>query len=155
MSQIATFECEVITREYNLVGQSITANFPNSFPDAAIKIHTEFVSKKAEIKGAINYEIIYSPYMCNSIVATYFACLEVSEIRHIPDGMIGFNLPKTEYAKISCSNKTIGEGYSKIFEWINSKGYKQKNSSSSSAIEIYYFEDNVDEEKVEILIPIE
>jgi hypothetical protein len=38
MSQIATFECEVITREYKLVGQSITANFPNSFPDAAIKI---------------------------------------------------------------------------------------------------------------------
>ncbi|MBP1989570.1 GyrI-like domain-containing protein [Paenibacillus eucommiae] len=155
MSQIATFECEVITREYNLIGQSITANFPNSFPDAAIKIHTEFGSRKAEIKGAENYEIIFSPYMCNNIVATYFACLEVSDIGHIPDGMLSINFPKTEYAKISCSNKTIGDGYSKIFEWINLKGYKQKNSSSSSAIEVFYYEDNVDEEKVEILIPIE
>ena len=155
MSQIATFECEVIMKEVNLIGLCITANFPNSFPDAAIKIHSEFESRKAEIKGAENYDIIFSPYMCNGILATYFACLEVSDISQIPDGMLGFNFPKTEYAKISCSNNTIDDGYTKIFEWINLKGYKQKNSSNSSAIEIFYYEDNVDEEKVEILIPIQ
>lgn len=155
MSTVATFDCEVVTKEYQFVGQSITANFPSSFPGAAIKIQTEFFSRKSEVSGAVNSDILFSPYMCNGVVATYFACLEVSFIDEVPADMIGFKLPSTRYAKISCSNHTIGEGYSKIFEWINANGYKQRNSSNSSAIEIYYIEENVNEEKVEILIPVE
>jgi predicted transcriptional regulator YdeE len=155
MSTIATYECEVVTKEYQFVGQSITANFPSSFPEAAIKVQTEFFQKRrSEISNVLNPDILFSPYMCNGVVATYFACSEVSEIENVPAGMIGFKLSPTRYAKISCSNQTIGEGYSKIFKWIGANGYKQKSSSNSSAIEIFYFEEKP-EEKVEILIPIE
>jgi predicted transcriptional regulator YdeE len=155
MSAIATFECEVVTKEYQFVGQSITANFPSSFPEAAIKVQTEFFQKrKSEVSNVVTRAILYSPYMCNGVVATYFACLEVTKIENVPPGMIGFKLPSTRYAKISCSNKTIGEGYSKIFAWIETNGFKGKSSSSSSSIEIFYF-DEKPEEKVEILIPIE
>lgn len=155
MSTIATFECEIVSREYQFVGQSITANFPSSFPEAAIKVQTEFFQKRrSDVIRVVNPDILFSPYMCNGVVATYFACLEVSEIESIPSGMIGFKLSSTRYAKISCSNHTIGEGYSKIFEWIGANGYKQKSSSNSSPIEIFYFEEKP-EEKVEILIPIE
>jgi hypothetical protein len=48
------FSCEIIRREYQLVGQSITANFPQSFPDAALKIQMEFVERRHEITNAIN-----------------------------------------------------------------------------------------------------
>ncbi|XEC92936.1 GyrI-like domain-containing protein [Paenibacillus tarimensis] len=155
MSNIATFECEVVTREYQLVGQSITANFPSSFPKAAIEVQTEFFQKRrAEVKNALNHNVLLSPYMCNGVVATYFACSEVAEIEDVPAGMIGFKLPSSKYAKISCSNHTIGEGYSRLFDWIGTNGYKQKSSSSSSPIEIFYFDGNP-EERVEILIPIE
>jgi hypothetical protein len=50
--------------------------------------------------------------------------------------MLGFKLSLTDYAKISCSNKTIGEGYSKLFEWIHSNDYKQRNGYNSTPIEI-------------------
>ncbi|WP_432359858.1 GyrI-like domain-containing protein [Sporosarcina sp. UB5] len=151
---IATFECEIVQKEYQLVGQSITANFPESFPDAAIKVQINFEKRVDEVKYCKNKQVLISPYMCNDIVATYFACVEVDELTEIPEGMIGIKLPMTEYAKISCSNKTIGEGYSKLFTWMGENGYKQKWYDKSFPIEIFYLEEGAEEEVVEILIPI-
>lgn len=154
MSIIATFDCEVVTKEFQLVGQCITVNFPSAFPEAAIRIQKEFWQRRSEIHDAVNPNIIFSPYMCNGAVATYFACLEVSAIGEVPEGMIGFKLPVSRYAKINCSNRTIGEAYTKVFEWIGANGYKQRSGYEASPVEIFYIEDQ-DEEKAEILIPIE
>lgn len=152
---IATFECTVVQKELLLVGQSITANFPDSFPQAAITIQKQFVARKHELSNTVHQEILYSPYMCNGIFATYFACLEVEDLMSIPEGMIGFKLPYNHYAKISCSTKTIGEGYDKIFTWMNEQGLRQKYYDQSCQIEIYYFEEQTEEERVELLIPIQ
>jgi len=147
------FLCQIVKREYQLVGQCITTNFPSGFPQAAIKIQSEFVERRAEIAGAKNPEILISPYMCNGAVATYFACLEVEELGSVPDGMLGFKLADADYAKIQCTTKSIGEGYSKLFDWIHSNGYKLRNQNSASPLEIYYFSDK-EEEDVELLIPV-
>ncbi len=151
---IATFECEVIQKEFKLVGQSITVNFPDAFPDAAIKLQKDFFNRVDEIHNTKSKEVLFSPYMCNEIIATYFACLEVDEIDKIPEGMIGFKLPMTNYAKISCSNKTISEGYDAVFAWMKEHGYKQRWFDHSSPVEIYYIDENAPEETAEILIPI-
>ena len=147
--------CEITTREVQLVGQSITANFPQSFPDAAILIQKQFKDRRDEIAKAVDREVLFSPYMCNGIFATYFACLEVEELNSVPEGMIGFKLPAMEYAKVNCTNKSIGEGYTKIFEWMKENGYRQKFLDNSCPIQIFYYEENVEEEFVEILIPIQ
>ena len=152
---IATFECEVVKKEYQLIGQSITANFPQSFPDAAMKVQMEFEKRIDEVGKYKNKHVLFSPYMSNEIVATYFACVEVHELTDIPKGMIGFTLPMMEYAKISCSNKTINQGYSKLFAWISENGYKQRGYDKSFPIEIFYLEEGAEEEVVEILIPIQ
>ena len=47
---IATFECEVVKKEYQLVGQSVTANFPQSFPDAAMKVQMDFEKRIDEVE---------------------------------------------------------------------------------------------------------
>jgi predicted transcriptional regulator YdeE len=151
---IATFECEVIKKEYRLVGQSVTVNFPKAFPDAAMKVQMDFEKRRDEVRSCKNKHVLISPYMCNDIVATYFACVEVEALSEIPEGMIGFNIPMTSYAKISCSNKTIDEGYSKLFAWMNENGYKQKWYDKTFPIETFYLEENVEEEVVELLIPI-
>lgn len=152
---IATFECEVVQKEYELVGQSITSNFPVFFPNAAMKVQMDFEKRIDEVKKCKNKQVLLSPYMCNDIVATYFACVEVEELTEIPEGMIGLKLPMCEYAKISCSNKTIDQGYSKIFAWMSENGYKQKWYDKSFPIEIFYLEEGAEEEVVEILIPIQ
>ena len=152
---IATFECEIVKKEYQLVGQSVTANFPQSFPDAAMRVQMDFEKRVEEVLNCTNKHVLISPYMCNDIVATYFACLEVDELTHIPDGMIGLTLPMMEYAKISCSNKTIDQGYSKLFTWMSENEYKQKWYDKSFPIEIFYLEEGAEEEVVEIFLPIQ
>lgn len=152
---IATFECEVVQKEYELIGQSITANFPESFPDAAMKVQMDFEKRIDEIKNCKNKHVLLSPYMCNDIVATYFACVEVDSLSEIPEGMIGLNIPATEYAKISCSNKTIAQGYSRLIAWMSENGYKQKWYDKSFPIEIFYLDEGAEEEVVEILLPIQ
>ena len=152
---IATFTCEVIPKEFVLVGQSITANYPHSFPEVAIKVQMDFIKQIEKINNCQNKQTVISPYMCNDIVATYFACVAVEELRDIPEGMIGFTLPLMNYAKISCTNKTIDQGYSTLFSWMDENGYKQKWFDRSFPIEIFYLEEGVEEEKVDILIPIQ
>ncbi|OZB95026.1 GyrI-like domain-containing protein [Paenibacillus sp. XY044] len=148
------FTCETITREFAFIGQCTTANFPEGFPEAAVKVQREFYPRIPEIKEAKDTRVISSPYMCNGIVATYFACLEVSSLIYVPDGMIGFKLPIQDYAKISCTNKTIGEAYDIVFRWMNEQGYRQKFLDQSCPVEVYYLDEEAEEEQVEILIPI-
>lgn len=152
---IATFACEVVKREFELIGQSITANFPQSFPDAAMKVQMDFEKRIDEIVNCKNTQVIISPYMCNDIIATYFASVEVQGLTETPEGMIGLKLPMIDYAKISCSNKTIDQGYTKLFSWMSEKGYKQKWYDKSFPIEIFYLKEGAEEEVVEILIPIQ
>ncbi|WP_102028797.1 GyrI-like domain-containing protein [Salirhabdus sp. Marseille-P4669] len=152
---VATFECSVVTKKFDLVGHSVTTNFPDGFPEAAIQVQTELENRKDEIKHVKDKEILISPHMCNEIFATYFACLEVKKMEDVPKGMIGFTLPVTRYAKISCSNQTIGEGYTKLVAWMNEKGYTEKRFYYSCPIEIYHNIESGSEEVVELLIPIE
>jgi len=150
---VGSLEVEVVNREYKLVGMCITANFPDSFPEVAINVQREFWERRKEIKNSKNYEILFSPGMCNGILATYFACIEVIEFDNIPEGMIAFTLPNTEYVKVLCTNKTIGEGYNKLFEWMKENQYEHKFYGACQ-IEIFYINNEADEEPVEILIPI-
>lgn len=152
--RLIKFQCELTTREFLLIGQSITTNFPSGFPDAAVKVQTEMIDRRNEINNSKDKEVMISPYMCNGIVATYFACLAVNDLSVIPEGMIGMNLPLQTYAKINCTNQSIGEAYDRIFKWMNDNGYIQKFLESTMPIEIFYFEDHVEEEDVELLIPI-
>ncbi len=153
-NSIATFKCEVVQKKLQLVGQSATGNFPQSFPEVAMTVQQDFENRRDEVRNAVNRDVIYSPYLANSLVATYFACLEVKECNDIPKGMMALTTPLTTYAKISCSNKTINKGYEKIFSWMKYNGYRQERLEKAFPIEVFYYEDNVEEEVVELLIPI-
>lgn len=153
-NSIATFKCEVVQRKLQLVGQCGTGNFPQSFPEVAMNVQQDFENRRDEVRHVVNRDVIYSPYVANSLVATYFACLEVKGCNDIPKGMMALNIPLTTYAKISCSNKTIDKGYERIFSWMKDNGYRQESLEKAFPIEVFYFEDNVEEEVVELLIPI-
>jgi predicted transcriptional regulator YdeE len=155
MSNItATYHCEIVKKEFKFVGISNTAPFPSAFPQAAVKVQQKFEKRINEISNPVNNKILISPFICNGIIATYFACLEVSDLQSIPEGMIGFTVPSSEYVKITCTNRTIGEGYNKVFRWLGENGYTQKGNNAFQ-IEVFYIDELAEEEQVELLIPIE
>ncbi|MBB6024692.1 putative transcriptional regulator YdeE [Paenibacillus sp. JGP012] len=148
-----SFDIEVVNREFKLVGLCETGNFPDAFPELAVKVQRAFWDRRKEIKYGKDYEVLFSPFMCNGIIATYFGCVEVTEFADVPEGMLAFVLPETTYVKVLCTNKTIGEGHDKLHEWIRQNGYEPKLYGSSQ-IEIYYIDEEADEEPVEILFPV-
>jgi predicted transcriptional regulator YdeE len=153
-NKTSTYQCEMVKKEFTFVGISVTVPFPSAFPQAALKVQQDFEKRIIDISNPVNHKVLISPFICNGIIATYFACLEVSDLRSIPEGMIGFTVLSTEYAKITCTNRTIGEGYNEVFRWMGENGYTQKGNNAFQ-MEVYYIDELAEEEKVELLIPIE
>lgn len=147
------FKCDILIKDTTfLAGFSFSGPFPQSFPSEAVKVQRLLGSRKTEFLPTVNTNIVFSPYYVCETLATYFACYEVSEGATIPEGMVTFKLPGHTYARVTCTNKTIRDGYGAIFDWIQKNGHKQLNGVCS--IEIFYIED-AEEEKAEILIPVE
>ncbi|WP_028562042.1 effector binding domain-containing protein [Paenibacillus pinihumi] len=147
------FECEIIARDASdFAGFSFSGPFPHSFPSEAVKVQHKLGSRKSEFTPNINTDVVFSPYYVSDNLATYFACYEVPEGNAIPEGMVSFKLPGHTYAKVTCTNKTIRDGYGHVFNWMQKNGHKQLNGACS--IEVFYIEE-ADEEKVELLIPVE
>ena len=62
-TDVVLYSCEVVRKEYHLVGQSITANYSRWFPDAALQVQIEFWKRKHEINNPLHDDILLSPYM--------------------------------------------------------------------------------------------
>jgi predicted transcriptional regulator YdeE len=146
------FSCEIVKKEeIRLVGMSYAGTFPDSFPASAVELHRKFWARRHEIKGA-NHGVLLSPYFGNESFTTYWACCEVEQFDSIPDGMSGITIPAREYAKISCTNKTIHKGYSQLHDWMKKEGLRK--ADKGCPIEVFYIEEAKGEEVVEILSPI-
>ncbi|MEI5908055.1 GyrI-like domain-containing protein [Bacillus spongiae] len=152
--KLMTPKCKIISKEYTLVGISSSAPFPSAFPEEAIRLQKQFWQRKKEVKNALNKQVLVSPYLSNGIIATYFASLEVTDLNSIPEGMTGFIIPTTKYAAIECTNRSIEEGYTHLFNWMEEKGYRLKTREAFQ-MELFYINDSEEEIKVELLMPIE
>ncbi|RED63302.1 GyrI-like domain-containing protein [Cohnella lupini] len=146
-------KCEILVRDTTfLAGFSFSGPFPQSFPSEAVNVQQLLENRKSDFLPTVNTDIVFSPYYVCETLATYFACYEVSEGAAIPEGMVTFKLPGHTYARVTCTNKTITDGYDAIFDWIQTNGHKQLNGACS--IEIFYKKDT-EQGKAEILIPVE
>jgi predicted transcriptional regulator YdeE len=148
------FEIEVVTKEFKLVGISATDKYPESFPETADKVLTDFGGVLKQIQNAKSYDTVFCPGMCNGIIATYFACLEVEELLdQDPQDMVSFTLPETKYVKILCTNNSIMEGYEELFRWMEENNYRHRYYGACQ-IEIYYNFSSNGEQPAEVLIPV-
>lgn len=82
---------------------------------------------------------------------TMWACVEVSELSGIPNGMEGFTVPEGKYLKVLHKGMNAGTTYQKIMtEWLPNSGYvidnrphfqvmgeKYKNGSPDSEEDFY------------------
>src|SRR5690606_73787 len=109
--------CSIVTRPaLNLVGISYSGSY-SSFPDEAIRLQTEILTRKHELNGAEKSPVLYFPYFGNEAFETYWACYEVQHLEVLPEGIVQFTIPEYRYAMAGCSNKRIGEGYEQLHAW--------------------------------------
>ncbi|RAP78000.1 GyrI-like domain-containing protein [Paenibacillus montanisoli] len=144
--------CTLVTKPaLNMVGISYCGPY-SSFPDEAILLQSEFLSRKHEIEGEVKTTVLYSPYFGNEVFATYWACFEVPHLKNVPKGMVQFTVPSRTYAMVTCTNKRIGEGYEQLTAWMNEEKLLKRENAVS--LEIFYIDEHLEEEQVELLIPI-
>ncbi|GGG14891.1 GyrI-like domain-containing protein [Paenibacillus abyssi] len=135
----------------NLVGISYSGPY-STFPDEAIRLQSEFLARKHELNDNIKSQALLSPYFGNEVFATYWACYEVQHMESIPEGMVQITIPEHQYAMVTCTNKRIGEGYEQIHAWMNEKHLVKEENAV--AIEVFFIDEHLEEEPVEILIPV-
>jgi len=59
----------------------------------------EFDRRIIEIPHAVNREEYYAPWFNCEVMFTYFYCLQVSSLEHVPEGMMGFSIPARRYLR--------------------------------------------------------
>ncbi|WP_308634630.1 GyrI-like domain-containing protein [Paenibacillus silvisoli] len=144
--------CTLVTKPaLSMVGISYCGPY-SAFPDEAILLQSEFLSRKHEIEGEVKTTVLYSPYFGNEVFATYWACFEVPHLENVPKGMVQFTVPSRTYAMVTCTNKRIGEGYEQLSAWMNEEKLLKRENAVS--LEIFYIDEHLEEEQVELLIPI-
>ncbi|UVI27976.1 GyrI-like domain-containing protein [Paenibacillus spongiae] len=144
--------CAVVTKPaMKMVGISYCGPY-STFPDEAIRLQSEFLARKHELNGDVLSTALHSPYFGNEVFATYWACFEIAHIDQIPEGMVQFTIPQRQYAMVRCTNKRIGEGYERLFAWMNENQLVKRDNAVS--LEIFYIDEHLEEEPVDLLIPI-
>ncbi|MFS0722869.1 GyrI-like domain-containing protein [Paenibacillus sp. 1P07SE] len=135
----------------NLVGISYSGPY-STLPEQAIRLQSEFLARKHELHTPINASVLYSPFHGNEVFATYWSSYETAHLEEVPEGMVQFTIPEHTYAMVTCTNERMGEGYEQIAAWMAENNLKKDDNAVT--IEVYYIDEHLEEEPVEILIPV-
>lgn len=148
-------QCDLISREaMSVVGMSFAGPFPQSFPASAVDVQRRFWNRRLEVLHRAPGDILLSPYATsNECFVTYFAACQVDRIESVPDGMVGFTIPAHTYARVICTNRTIGEGYGQLERFMKENGHVSLRNAC--AIEVFHIREDGEEEQVEIWSPID
>ena len=135
--------------EIKLIGLSITSSFQGHLPEKVDAMKQEFFKRKSEIRSVIHPKRYISPSFTSEVLFTYLICMEVEDLSHVPEGMIGFTIPPHRYARV----KSKGDPYQDIHHYLDSIG--QNSNRRALALEIYHFENPTWPDEVEVLLPLQ
>ncbi|MBJ6361580.1 GyrI-like domain-containing protein [Paenibacillus sp. GCM10012307] len=125
----------------------------SSFPDEVIRLRDKFLARKHELGNYSKSPALVCPHYGNEVFATYWVCYEVGQLEHTPPDMVQFTIPEHSYAMINCTTQRFGEGYERLLVWMKEQGLKKAEQAVS--IEVYHFDEHLEEGLVDILIPVE
>jgi predicted transcriptional regulator YdeE len=143
-------QVEIIAlKEKHFVGVPVTVAFQKHDPERIKEAEQIFLTLKNQLKGIINEYEYVCPHFANDVLFTYIYCMEVSEIRDIPDGMIGFSVPSQQYAKVRSTDQ---EPYGLIKSYLNANGLE--SNTRSLALEVFRFSEEQHYNNADIFVPI-
>ncbi|GAE06779.1 hypothetical protein JCM10914_2955 [Paenibacillus sp. JCM 10914] len=145
-----TNQIEIVTLEAkHFIGVPVTNVFQRIDPERIKEANQIFLTRRNEIKGIINEQEYVCPHFANDILFTYIYCMEVAEIKDIPNGMIGFQVPSQQYVKV---RSTDHDPYAFSKEYLKENGLE--NNTRSLALEVFKFGEEQHFNNAEIYIPI-
>ncbi|HZG86696.1 GyrI-like domain-containing protein [Paenibacillus sp.] len=144
-SQVEIVELE----EKHFVGIAVTVSFQRHDPERIREASQLFYARRKEISGIVNEQQYVCPHFANDLLFTYIYSMEVSEVRDIPKGMIGFSIPSQKYAKVRTKDQ---DPYKLIKTYLRDNGFE--NNERSVALEIFKFGEDQHVNHADIFVPI-
>ncbi|MFJ5712911.1 GyrI-like domain-containing protein [Neobacillus sp. NPDC093127] len=142
--------------EMNVVGIPWNGTY-----DQMEKIPSLFTKLKERIKE-VSYqkkeEMLIAPFHIRETEITYYVTTPVDVIDEIPDGMVGFTIPRKNY--VFCVHKgrieDVENTYLRMYQWMNEYGYDQDHHALCLEIykEEHKFQNLTEDLHFEIYLPV-
>ncbi|WP_462409690.1 GyrI-like domain-containing protein [Neobacillus sp. Marseille-QA0830] len=93
--------------------------------------------REKEIKSRTEEPVFIAPFHSRETEVTYYVTTPVENLESIPDGMVGFTIPKKNYVFTTHVGKPddIQSTYLQLLTWMNEYGYDQDHQALS--LEVY------------------
>ncbi len=100
-------------------------------------LFTVMEERLREVQNKTSEPVLIAPFHSRETEFTYFVTAPVEEITEVPEGMVGFTIPRKNYVFTTHKGKAeeVENTYQKIFSWMKDYGYEQDHQALS--IEIY------------------
>lgn len=147
-SQQTTDHVQIVRlEEKSFVGVAVTSPFQKV--TGVGEARQLFMEKTNEISNVMNAEQYVCLHFANEVVFTYIYSMEVSTLNTIPDGMFGFTVPSSGYAKVR-SQRT--DPYKLIHTYLRENGLE--SNLNLFVMEIFRFGHEESKYNGDVLVPI-
>ncbi|MBD0382283.1 GyrI-like domain-containing protein [Paenibacillus sedimenti] len=135
--------------QIHMIGIPVTCTFEGDNKRIIEETKKRLLARLPEISNALHPERYVCPHFAAETMFTYIISLEVSDLSHIPEGMMGYTLPAYSYAKTRCS----GDPYEAIHTYLQQQGLHSK--AKALAFEVYHVDNPKWPEEVDVYVPYE
>ncbi|NIK68721.1 effector binding domain-containing protein [Paenibacillus sp. BK033] len=143
-------QVEIVTlEEKHFVGVAVTNAFKRVNPKSIREVNDLFLSRIKEIPNVINADCYVCPHFANDFLFTYIYSMEVSRYDEVPEGMIGFSVPRQSYAKVRSTEQDPYALIKAALEAMN-----RKNNTRSLALEVFRFGEEQHVRNADVFVPI-
>ncbi|MNI07607.1 Bacterial transcription activator, effector binding domain [compost metagenome] len=149
--------CRVVKRGFSALGTRHEAKY-SEYPTVVPLSFDSLLNRVDEIPNRTGAQLaLYEPgNFAPDSLGIYYATAQVTEIGHIPQGMVSQITPVCTYAVYTHRGEIskIGDAYGSLNRWIAENGYKHSNGWVVELMD-HRFNRNSPESELEIYTPIE
>jgi len=125
--------------EMKVVG--ISWNGTYSQLETVPQLFREMKGRLQEVPNPVDDSILVAPFHGRETEFTYYVTTPVKEIQQIPEGMVGFTIPRKNYVCTTHkgSIEEVENTYQQVLKWMSEYGYDHDEHALS--LEIFHVKD--------------
>jgi predicted transcriptional regulator YdeE len=125
-------EIQVLEKEeIKVIGISGSGTY--SQMDNIPELFNEMKGRLEEVPNQTNDAIVIAPFHSRETEFTYYVTTPVEKVENVPDGMVGFTIPRKNYvySSFNGSLEELESTYRQMLVWMQEYGYELDNHALS------------------------
>jgi predicted transcriptional regulator YdeE len=140
--------------EIKVIGISRSGTYSQMYniPD----LFNEMKGRLEEVPNQTNEAILIAPFHSRETEFTYYVTTPVEKVENVPDGMVGFTIPRKNYVYSSYKGRfeELENTYRKMLVWMQEYGYDLDDHALSLKVVKENKSDNEGSTYFELYLPV-